>query len=150
GSDKPGGAAEIERELEHPSTGVSANPPQGTFDWRAHLASRGIAVHPAADAFPDPSETEIEEIADDIRGNGLHVGIALHTPDARQRRKGPTNLSLVDGRSRLAAVGRLGATPEDTAELVDFVLFADSNNGAWWPDSNGDMKPCAPARIFYG
>src|SRR5215471_1198967 len=133
GSGKPDGAVKLETGLDKSLSTVSAAKIQ-KFDWRAHLASHGIEVHPAADVFPGPSEAELPELAEDIRRNGLHVGIALHTPDARQSRKGPTNLSLVDGRSRLAAVARLGDTREDTADLVNFVLFADDND-SWWPDA---------------
>jgi hypothetical protein len=42
------------------------------FDWRAHLK-----VHRAADLFPMMSETELQELAGDIRRNGLQTPILL-------------------------------------------------------------------------
>src|SRR5438477_4543311 len=148
---RPGGAAEdvSGRELRVYTPSAAKSQAQG-FDWRAHLQGQGISIHPAADEFPELADAELDALAKDIKQHGLHVGIVLHTPDDPRPRKAPTNLSLIDGRSRLAAVARLGETPEDAAELIDYVLSADSNQVAWWPDPEGGSKPCGSARIFYG
>ena len=75
--------------------------------WRDHLP-----VHPAADLFPAMSETELKELADDIRKNGLqHPIVIWHNradwPNGRDQ--------LIDGRNRLdalALLGRLGPHPQ--------------------------------------
>ena len=43
-----------------------------TFNWRDHLP-----VHPAADLFPLLSKSELKELAEDIRKNGLQSPILL-------------------------------------------------------------------------
>jgi hypothetical protein len=78
------------------------------FSWRDHLA-----VHPAAELFPLMSETDpkaLQELAEDIKKNGLqqpiairdHPGYDRRNPDSAKRRQ------LVDGRNRLDALALLG------------------------------------------
>ena len=69
-----------------------------TFNWRDHLA-----VHPAADLFPLMSETELKELAKDIKANELQTRIVLWSPYGV---RGET--SLLDGRNRLDALALLG------------------------------------------
>lgn len=69
-------------------------PAGGNFDWRSHLR-----IHPAADLFPLMSESELKELAADIRENGLQEPVilgGLHQP------------FLIDGRNRLDALASLG------------------------------------------
>jgi ParB-like nuclease domain len=68
------------------------------FDWRAHLK-----VHPAADEFPLLADTDpkaLQELADDIKRNGLQQPIVIW--DYRDE------LWLLDGRNRLDALALLG------------------------------------------
>ena len=61
------------------------------FDWHKHLK-----VHPAADLFPELSNGELEELAADIRQQGLRVPIVLFGGE------------LLDGRNRLNAAQKEG------------------------------------------
>jgi ParB-like chromosome segregation protein Spo0J len=68
-----------------------------TFNLRDHLA-----VHPAADLFPLMSESELEELAEDIRENGLQQPIVTrYCRETRQQH-------LIDGVNRLDALALLG------------------------------------------
>jgi hypothetical protein len=66
------------------------------FNWRDHLD-----VHPAADLFPLMSESELKELAEDIRKTGLQAPILLHRSNTR-------TVSVADGRNRLDALADLG------------------------------------------
>ena len=59
----------------------------------------GERVHPYANLFPMMSDTEIDELADDIRQHGLREPIVVHRG------------AVLDGRNRLAACRRAGITP---------------------------------------
>ncbi len=61
------------------------------FDWRAHPK-----VHPAADLFPLMLESELKELADDIKQNGLQQPVVIWRDQ------------LIDGRNRLDAMTQLG------------------------------------------
>jgi hypothetical protein len=82
-------------------------PPEATpFDWRAHLD-----VHPAAELFPQMSEAELDELAADIKANGMRVPAVAWSPA-----DGSMPPALLDGRNRLdalAALGLLYRTAED-------------------------------------
>jgi DNA-binding Lrp family transcriptional regulator len=66
------------------------------FNWRDYLT-----VHPAADLFPLMSESELQELADDIKQNGLQQPVVVwKTHDGSEH--------LVDGRNRLDALALLG------------------------------------------
>jgi hypothetical protein len=67
------------------------------FNWRDHLD-----VHPAADLFPRMSESELKELAEDIRKNGLQHPIVTHYCRKTQQRH------LIDGVNRLDALALLG------------------------------------------
>ena len=69
------------------------------FNWRAHLP-----VHPAADEFPLLSESELRELAEDIRRNGLQSPILIWRDTNTCRFKD----YLIDGRHRLDALAMLG------------------------------------------
>ena len=71
------------------------------FNWRKYLR-----VHPAADKLPMMEETELEELADDIKANGLRTGITIwgKKPDQPDKEL-PV---LIDGRNRLDAVAQAG------------------------------------------
>src|ERR1700704_3677512 len=71
----------------------------GAVPWRDR-----IKVHPAADAFPRPSATERDALADDINTNGLQTGVVLWTPERPHPRRAPKEIYLLDGISRLDAV----------------------------------------------
>lgn len=65
----------------------------------------GMPVHPAAELFPMLPEDELQELADDIRTNGLHEPLWVwHDPDR--------GAVLLDGRNRLAACKLAGVQPK--------------------------------------
>jgi hypothetical protein len=77
------------------------------FDWRSHLK-----IHPAAQLFPLLPATELKELAEDIKKNGLIDPIVYWSKDAEL---------LLDGRNRIdamALVGLLGVD-DDTGRLSD-------------------------------
>jgi len=55
-----------------------------------------LPIHPAAELFPRMSESELRELGEDIKANGLQASIVLH--------KG----KLLDGRNRLDAIELVG------------------------------------------
>src|SRR4051812_30866623 len=75
--------------------------------WRARFAELGIAVHPAAECFPEVAEEELSELANDIVENGLRQPITLYcdrikrSPNDYPRQD---ELILLDGRTRLSAM----------------------------------------------
>ena len=62
-----------------------------TTNWRDILP-----VHPAADLFPLMSESELRELGEDIKANGLRASIVLYEG------------KLLDGRNRLDAMELVG------------------------------------------
>lgn len=63
------------------------------MNWRDH-----IKVHPAAELFPLMSESELRELGEDIRKNGLLSPITIDGE----------NNALIDGRNRLDAIALVG------------------------------------------
>jgi ParB-like nuclease domain len=92
-------------------------------DWEAEHGTVGLSrsttkVHPVADAFPAMSSAELQELADDIRANGL-----AH-PIVRDR-----NGVILDGLNRLRACEIAGVEPRFTVfEGDDPVAFIVSSN----------------------
>lgn len=74
-----------------------------------------IPVHPVAALFPMLSERELDDLAADIKGNGLHHAIVLDTTG-----------QLIDGRNRYVACARAGVKPGFTTlngqEPIAFIL----------------------------
>jgi hypothetical protein len=72
--------------------------------WRSVLA-----VHPAAELFPEMAKTEQRELADDIKRNGLQESIVVYDagPHANPRNYVP------DGRNRLDALESIGRETVD-------------------------------------
>lgn len=68
-----------------------------------------LPVHPAAELFPRPSPEELQQLADDIKANGLQQKVVLYDPgdDADP-------LMLLDGVTRL-----------DACELADIPVIID-------------------------
>jgi hypothetical protein len=66
--------------------------------WREHLP-----VHPAADLFPLMSESELRELGEDIKANGLQSPVVVHCEHARSGA-----FKLLDGRNRLDAMELVG------------------------------------------
>ena len=71
------------------------------FNWRKYLR-----VHPAADKLPMMDEAELEELAKDIKANGLRTGITIWGKKPDQPDKEPP--ILIDGRNRLDAIAQAG------------------------------------------
>jgi hypothetical protein len=80
-----------------------------------------IPPHPAADAFPMMEEEELEELAQDIKNNGLQQPLVVHELDGEPL--------LVDGRNRLAACLRVGVVPDyvllDGQDPITYILSAN-------------------------
>jgi transposase-like protein len=76
------------------------------IDWEA------LPVHPAAEKLPLMSDSELDELAQDIATNGLQQPIVLWRDNQEEPNgaEGPFPLYLLDGRNRLAALKRLGIT----------------------------------------
>jgi hypothetical protein len=72
-----------------PASGAASDKPRSS--WRDHLK-----VHPAAELFPLMSESELRELGENIRANGLQSPIVL------------TDNMLLDGRNRLDAMELVG------------------------------------------
>jgi hypothetical protein len=73
--------------------------------------------HPAADLFPLMSETELKELAEDIKTYGLRSPITRDKDGV-----------ILEGRNRLLACERIGATPRFetfTGEAVPFIISAN-------------------------
>jgi hypothetical protein len=77
-----------------------------------------IPIHPAADVFPMLPEDELQELAEDIKHNGLRESIKTH--------KG----LLIDGRNRLAAcqIAGVDAQIEELNGATDPVAYILSAN----------------------
>jgi hypothetical protein len=77
-----------------------------------------IKVHPVAELFPMMSEEELDDLAADIKENGLLHPIVLDTEGV-----------LIDGRNRLEACHRAEIEPTfETVDGQDPVAFILSNN----------------------
>lgn len=79
-------------------------------------------VHPAADLFPLMGKDELQDLANDIRANGLTEPIWLwHDPER--------GTVLLDGRNRLAACRLVGVEPVTTVYTgTDPITFSVSQN----------------------
>jgi len=65
-----------------------------------------LPVHPAADLFPLMSESELRELGEDIKKNGLREPIAIHHSRGVDSKK--KDCRLLDGRNRLDAMELVG------------------------------------------
>ena len=68
-----------------------------------------LPIHPAADEFPELSETELRELADDIEAHGLRELVALYDDPE-------IGLCLLDGRNRADALELIGKSITDDNE----------------------------------
>lgn len=99
-----------------------------------------IEIHEAAERFPMMSDSELNELASDIKENGMRSSIVLWTPERAEDvrpRKGPDKLYLLDGRNRLEALER--SYSDDLDELDGAIAAALDPDS--WP---------APAKIVCG
>jgi ParB-like chromosome segregation protein Spo0J len=74
-------------------------------------------LHPACAAWPQMSETELQELADDIKANGLHEPVTF-TPKGE----------LLEGRNRVLACERAGVELKTVIHNGDAWLFSISKN----------------------
>ncbi len=96
---------------------------EASASWRDR-----IAVHPAADLFPPMSDTELQQLGEDIKKHGLRVPVVFFGD----------RTTLIDGRNRLDAMERAGLSIFDTSgnflpssatvENVDPVAYVVSAN----------------------
>jgi hypothetical protein len=76
-------------------------------------------VHPAAEMIPRMSDAEIDELAADIKENGLVEPVVLWCDNSAQKESGQhwglqyCPKYLLDGRARVAALDRLGWSLDD-------------------------------------
>jgi len=79
----------------------------------------GHGVHPAIELLPMMSEAELDNLARDIAENGLLEPVVFWADNTAQKESGQfwgldhCPCYLLDGRSRLAAIERLGGRLED-------------------------------------
>jgi ParB/RepB/Spo0J family partition protein len=77
-------------------------------------------IHPVADLFPMMSEEELDELAEDIKANGLQFPIIVDEDGV-----------LIDGRNRYEACRRAGVEPTfetlDGQDPVAFIISANIN-----------------------
>jgi hypothetical protein len=106
---------------------------KSTKTWRDILP-----VHPAAELFPLMSETELRELGEDIKKNGLKLPIILWSPHPLGERKlddvgglgAVKDLQLLDGRNRLDALALNGVRfVTDDGEFDWLALRADTVKG---------------------
>jgi hypothetical protein len=106
---------------------INKDIPMNANSWREH-----VKVHPAADLFPMMSDEELNELGNDIAENNLKNGVVLWTPEqlGKTGRKGPKEVYLLDGRSRLEAIERaFKDDPERQAEAIANALYIDRQPG---------------------
>jgi hypothetical protein len=89
------------------------SPPTAT-EWR-----RFVKVHPAADVLPLMATDQLQELAEDIRQNGLKTQVVMFGDLTLSPKSAAV---LVDGRNRLDACARLGWP------------IIDPDTGDWHPD----------------
>jgi ParB-like chromosome segregation protein Spo0J len=80
-----------------------------------------ITVHPLADSFPEMSDGELQELAEDIKKNGQREPAMFVETDSGR--------TLIDGRHRLEACAMVGVEPwtttvtlKDDAEVRAFII----------------------------
>ena len=110
-----------------------------------------LAIHPAAELLPRPSQDELVTLGLDIRANGLHFQIAIFNATAeaegREYSKKDDQFNMLDGISRLDAM--------EAVNNIEFnlVLIANRDHVSWLlktddvflPDGYGFL----PAKIVY-
>jgi hypothetical protein len=85
-----------------------------------------VPVHPAAEKLPMMSDAELDELAQDIKRNGLQEPVVLwvdNREDANGNANGPFPIYLLDGRNRLAALRRLGINHPNDAPRPNGVIW---------------------------
>lgn len=110
------------------------------FDWRAHLP-----VHPAADLFPPLSKSELKELAEDIRKNGLRTRIVIYSEprvaEDGSLRAGDNVEYLLDGRNQLDALAALGLLCPRGVKGLSSIPFSlrKTWNGEEWEDQKSEF-----------
>jgi hypothetical protein len=93
--------------------------PKAEIERIERSLGRELAVHPVAALFPMLADDELEELAADIKANGLRFPIV-------RDKEGKT---LIDGRNRLKACEIAGVKPAfrnlDGEDPVDFIISAN-------------------------
>ena len=84
-------------------------------------------MHAAAELFPPLSEVELDELAEDIQKNGLHVPIVSWSSTEGGEEQ------VLEGRSRLDALARKGLLYETEGHL-----HLRSWTGTKWGELSGD------------
>jgi hypothetical protein len=103
------------------------DPKQVKVTWRDVLP-----IHPAAELFPLMSESELRELGEDIRKNGLQSPIVIDGDDNR----------LIDGRNRLDAITLVGMKLEfkhGKRQLKNKIVGIYSDDFGW-PDSGSVQR----------
>jgi hypothetical protein len=87
-----------------------------------------LPIHPAADLFPAMSETELRELGEDIKANGLRSPIILWSPGDQLEKDAKE--FLLDGRNRLDAMELVGMeTVNKDGKLSGFLGGSNSLRG---------------------
>jgi ParB-like chromosome segregation protein Spo0J len=99
-----------------------------------------IPPHPAADAFPMMEEEELEELAQDIKVNGLQQPLVVEPINGE--------MVLIDGRNRREACRRAGVIPDyvllDNPDPVAYILSANVHRR----NLSKGQRAMAVARIY--
>jgi hypothetical protein len=96
-----------------------------------------LPVHPAADLFPLMSETELKELAEDIRKNGMQVPVVMWMDPLSGEQY------LLDGRNRLDAAEMLGTQFVTADGRLDRNARASKGVLVEWRTLSGYTDPCA-------
>jgi hypothetical protein len=94
-------------------TTTNVKPPNTTYS----ISTLQYKLHPACAAWPQMTDKEIDELAADIKANGLLEPIALNPAG-----------ELVDGRNRALACSLIGITPTTVIYKGDPYLYSLSKN----------------------
>jgi hypothetical protein len=89
-----------------------------------------LPVHPAADLFPMMSQSELRELGEDIRKNGLQSPVILWSPGDQRDKE--AKVYLLDGRNRLNAMELVGMETVGADGKLSTILGGGNylNNGA--------------------
>ena len=96
-----------------------------------------LKIHPAADLFPPMTESELRELAEDIKTSGLHAPLVGWGSSEGQ--------FLLDGRNRLDALALLGLLYETEDHHVGLKKW----DGNRWTDRPGGRIGYAPGCEFH-
>lgn len=105
------------------------------IDWA------NLPVHPAAAAWPEMSDAQIDELVKDIDEHGLQIPLVVFEDNSEvvNGNEGPYPQYLLDGRSRRKALAKTGTTPAN----------AKAGEGGYYPEKYRIVKAMKLAPISF-